>query len=81
MSDEVQTYKLGDFELQSGEVLKDAFIAYRTFGDPNLPAVIYPTWYSGSMDSSDVVQYHHLTLATRDRGQYLARLEIHDFVA
>lgn len=47
MSDDYQTYKLGDFKLQGGEVLPDAFIAYKTLGDPSLPVVIYPTWYSG----------------------------------
>lgn len=47
---EISTYKLGDFELKSAEVLEDAFIAYRTFGDPKSPAIVYPTWYSGSKD-------------------------------
>jgi homoserine acetyltransferase len=47
MGGDYETYKLGDFELESGEVLHDAFIAYRTFGDQNLPAIVYPTWYSG----------------------------------
>lgn len=46
-SSEVQTYKLGNFTLQSGEVIPDAFIAYQTLGDPSHPAIIYPTWYSG----------------------------------
>jgi homoserine acetyltransferase len=43
-----QTYKLGDFKLKSGGEITDAFIAYKTLGDPSLPAIIYPTWYSGS---------------------------------
>ena len=42
-----ETYKLGDFPLVSGAVLSDAFIAYKTFGTPSNPAIIYPTWYSG----------------------------------
>ena len=42
-----ETYDLGDFTLQSGEVIPSAKIAYKTFGDPSLPAIIYPTWYSG----------------------------------
>jgi len=46
MSD-YETYDLGDFTLQSGEVIPSAKIAYKTFGDPKLPAIIYPTWYSG----------------------------------
>ncbi|KAF2276847.1 homoserine acetyltransferase family protein [Westerdykella ornata] len=46
-ADDFQVYKLGDFKLRSGGVIPDAVIAYKTFGDPSLPAVIYPTWYSG----------------------------------
>lgn len=42
-----ETYKLGNFKLKSGEEIPDAFIAYKTLGDPSLPAIIYPTWYSG----------------------------------
>lgn len=44
---EVKTFALGDFPLVSGAVLPQAFIAYKTFGSPSSPAVIYPTWYSG----------------------------------
>jgi homoserine acetyltransferase len=50
-NDDYQTYKLGNFKLKSGGEIPDAFIAYKTLGDPSLPAVIYPTWYSGSMRS------------------------------
>jgi hypothetical protein len=46
-SDGVQTYKLGDWKLQSGRSLPNAHIAYKTFGDPKSPAIIYPSWYSG----------------------------------
>jgi homoserine acetyltransferase len=42
-----QTYKLGDWKLQSGQSLPNAHIAYKTFGDPKSPAIIYPSWYSG----------------------------------
>lgn len=45
----VETYKLGDWKLQSGQSIPDAHIAYKTFGDPKSPAIIYPTWYSGCM--------------------------------
>lgn len=45
------TYKLGDWELQRGGVLKDAFIAYKTFGDVCRPA--------GSLSSE-----HHEELTT-----------------
>ena len=44
-----ETYKLGDFKLKSGGEIPDAFIAYKTLGDPSNPAIIYPSWYSGSM--------------------------------
>ena len=42
-----ETYKLGDWELQNGGTIPDAHIAFRTFGDPKSPAIVYPTWYSG----------------------------------
>ncbi|KAI9849103.1 MAG: hypothetical protein M1837_005333 [Sclerophora amabilis] len=44
-----ETFPLGDFSTQSGETIPNAHIAYKTFGDPSLPAIIYPTWYSGSI--------------------------------
>ncbi|KAF9580396.1 hypothetical protein BGW38_002980 [Lunasporangiospora selenospora] len=45
----VQYYQLGDFELQSGEILPAAFIAYKTYGSPKNPCIVYPTWYSGTI--------------------------------
>jgi homoserine acetyltransferase len=50
-SAEVQTFKLGDWKLQSGETIPDAFIAYKTFGDKSSPAIVYPSWYSGGTPS------------------------------
>jgi hypothetical protein len=47
MGNDYETYQLGNFKLKSGREIPDAFIAYKTLGDPSLPAVIYPTWYSG----------------------------------
>jgi homoserine acetyltransferase len=47
MGNDYETYQLGNFKLKSGSEIPDAFIAYKTLGDPSLPAVIYPTWYSG----------------------------------
>ncbi|WAO92450.1 Hypothetical protein NCS54_00995900 [Fusarium falciforme] len=44
----IKTFSLGDFELQNG-VLPNAWIAYKTFGDPSLPAVLYPSWFSGAI--------------------------------
>ena len=43
-------FKLGDFELQSGTVFKDAFLSYETHGKLNQDrsnAILYPTWYTG----------------------------------
>ncbi|RAL16733.1 homoserine acetyltransferase family protein [Aspergillus homomorphus CBS 101889] len=47
-----KTFKLGDWELQSGEKLVDAHIAYTTFGDPRLPAIVYPSWFSGEISDN-----------------------------
>lgn len=49
MADEYSTYNLGDFKLKSGGTIPNAHIAYKTFGDSSLPAIVYPTWYSGCM--------------------------------
>jgi len=51
-NDDYQTYKLGDFKLKSGGEIPDAFIVYKTLGDPSLPAIIYPTWYSGTISDN-----------------------------
>ncbi|KAI9810075.1 MAG: hypothetical protein M1827_006686 [Pycnora praestabilis] len=52
MADKYQTFQLGDFKTQSGEIIPEAFIAYKTFGDSKSPAVVYPTWYSGSISDN-----------------------------
>jgi len=44
-------YQLDDFELQSGEVLPGARLAYRTYGKPNAGrdnTVLLPTFYTGT---------------------------------
>ncbi len=45
-----ETFALGDIVLQSGATLRDAKLAYKTFGTLS-PAkdnvIVYPTWYSG----------------------------------
>ncbi|KAI1094089.1 Alpha/Beta hydrolase protein [Rostrohypoxylon terebratum] len=46
MSD-IKKFELGDFVLKSGATIPNAYIAYKTFGNPANPAIIYPTWYSG----------------------------------
>lgn len=45
----IKYYQLGDFELQSGEILPAAYIAYKTYGNPTNPCIVYPTWYSGTI--------------------------------
>ena len=47
--EDYETFKLGDWELQSGEKIANAHIAYKTFGDPKSPAILYPSWFSGGM--------------------------------
>jgi homoserine O-acetyltransferase/O-succinyltransferase len=48
---ELQFASLGDFQLESGEVIRDCRIGYRTFGKLNTNksnAVLFPTWASGT---------------------------------
>ncbi|KAM0713726.1 hypothetical protein Q7P37_010688 [Cladosporium fusiforme] len=47
-----ETYSLGDFPLQEGGTIPGAHIAYKTLGSPSNPAIIYPTWYSGSISDN-----------------------------
>lgn len=45
-----EVFELGDVVLQEGATLRDAELAYKTFGTLNEEksnAVVYPTWYSG----------------------------------
>ncbi|KAG9239209.1 Alpha/Beta hydrolase protein [Amylocarpus encephaloides] len=49
----VETYQLGDWKLQSDQSIPNAYIAYKTFGDSKSPAVIYPSWYSGSIADNE----------------------------
>ncbi len=47
---ELRIAELGDFELESGETLRDCKIGYRTFGKLNRDrsnAVLVPTWFGG----------------------------------
>ena len=53
MAQDYQTYPLGDFALQSGGVITDAHIAFKTFGEPTSPAIIYPSWYSGLISDNE----------------------------
>jgi homoserine O-acetyltransferase/O-succinyltransferase len=45
-----EIFELGDVTLQGGATLRDAKLAYKTFGELNADksnAIVYPTWYSG----------------------------------
>lgn len=53
LSLDYDTYALGDFSLKNGGIIPDAKIAYKTFGKPSNPAVIYPTWYSGLISDNE----------------------------
>ncbi|QPC72139.1 hypothetical protein HYE68_002891 [Fusarium pseudograminearum] len=50
---DIKNYSLGDFTLQNGSVLPKAWISYKTFGDPSLPAVLYPSWFSGAISDNE----------------------------
>ena len=58
MSD-YEIFSLGDFVLQRGATLRDAKLAYKTFGKLNAKkdnVIVYPTWYSGQhMDNEWLV--------------------------
>jgi homoserine O-acetyltransferase len=46
---------LGDFKLESGEVIRDCRIGYRTFGKLNADksnAILFPTWASGTTEQA-----------------------------
>ena len=45
-----EIFDLGDVVLQGGATLRDAKLAYKTYGELNADksnAIVYPTWYSG----------------------------------
>jgi homoserine O-acetyltransferase/O-succinyltransferase len=45
-----ELFELGDVVLQEGATLRDAKLAYKTYGtlnDDKSNAIVYPTWYSG----------------------------------
>ena len=48
-----ETFDLGDFKLQGGGLLPGAWIAYKTYGDKSLPAILYPSWYSGAIEDNE----------------------------
>ncbi|KAL8278998.1 hypothetical protein RQP46_008667 [Phenoliferia psychrophenolica] len=50
--------------LQAGESIPECFLAYRTWGSPDLPAILYPTWYSGDIvaDNGWLIDVKHAGL-------------------
>jgi homoserine O-acetyltransferase len=45
-----EVFELGDVKLQEGATLRDAELAYKTYGELDADrgnAIVYPTWYSG----------------------------------
>ena len=51
LTQEQQFASLGDLKLQSGEIIRDCRIGYRTFGQLNADksnAVLFPTWFGGT---------------------------------
>ena len=50
VSQDYEVFDLGDVTLQHGATLRDAKLAYKTYGQLNADknnAIVYPTWYSG----------------------------------
>ncbi|KAH9839211.1 homoserine O-acetyltransferase [Rhodofomes roseus] len=47
---QVKYYHHGRFRVAGG-VLPDAFTAYRTYGDPKNPCIVFPTCYGGRLDN------------------------------
>jgi homoserine O-acetyltransferase len=50
---DLQFAQLGDFKLESGEVLRDCRIGYRTFGKLNADksnVILFPTWATGTTE-------------------------------
>ncbi|KAG1871457.1 alpha beta hydrolase fold protein [Suillus subluteus] len=75
---EIQYYHHGRFRLAGG-VLPDAITAYQTFGDPKNPCIVFPTYYTGKLDSQsymvgegkvlDPRKYYVVTIALFSNGE------------
>ncbi|KAL4251448.1 AB hydrolase superfamily protein [Abortiporus biennis] len=75
---ETKYYHHGRFNF-SGGVLPDAITAYRTYGDPKNPCIVFPTCYGGRLDSQDYMigpdkaldptKYYVVTLALFANGE------------
>ncbi|GIZ38095.1 hypothetical protein CKM354_000151900 [Cercospora kikuchii] len=64
MSSEIQKHSLGDFTLKSGNTISNAFVAYKTFGSPSNPLIIFPTSYSLRISDNEWLIGSGLTLDT-----------------
>jgi len=56
MTDDLKRFALGDVTLQSGAVLRDAHLTYKTYGSLDADggnAVVVPTYYTGSSTSNE----------------------------
>ncbi|KAK4700052.1 homoserine O-acetyltransferase/O-succinyltransferase, partial [Phenoliferia sp. Uapishka_3] len=62
----IETYQLGDFTTQAGEIIPEAFIAYKTWGSPELPAIVYPTWFA--LYSGDIVADNGWLIDVKHKG-------------
>ena len=50
MTVDYEIFDCGDIQLQRGATIRDAKLAYKTFGTLNAAkdnVIVYPTWYSG----------------------------------
>jgi hypothetical protein len=51
-----QYYHHGRFRVAGG-VLPDAVTAYRTYGEPTNPCIVFPTCYGGKLDSAFISSF------------------------
>ena len=47
-SQDLRTASLGDWKLDSGEVIRDCRIAYRTYGSAGAKTIVVTTWFGGN---------------------------------
>ena len=54
--DLIKIFDLGDIKLQAGATLKNAKLAYKTFGTLNADksnVILYPTWFTGFVSDNE----------------------------
>lgn len=61
--------RLGDFNLENGEVVKECKIGYRTFGKVNQDSsnvILYPTWFGGTSEHiKNLIENGHIVDSTK----------------